>query len=79
MVRYYGWCSNKTRGQRGRKKAATGQVEEGKAISYQFAVGRSGKIMSSCPIGTNADIIDTFWAESHPVISNRCGKRVDGK
>jgi hypothetical protein len=70
MVRYYGWYSNKARGQRDKRKADAGQPDAGKAIQV---IDVSDHKPRRIPSPKWRELIKKVW-EADPLICPRCSK-----
>ena len=72
LVRYYGWYSNKMRGQRDKREAAEAQPEAGKAIQV---IDVSAHLPRRIPSAKWRELIKKVW-EADPLICPRCTKEM---
>ena len=72
LVRYYGWYSNKMRGQRDKLEAAEAQPDVGKAIQV---IDVSEHLPRRIPSAKWRELIKKVW-EADPLICPRCSKEM---
>ena len=72
LVRYYGWYSNKMRGQRAKREAAEAQPDAGKAIQV---IDVSEHLPRRIPSAKWRELIKKVW-EADPLICPRCSKEM---
>jgi len=73
IVKYYGWYSNKARGQRARKAVSVGAGPPGPSSSAEFAIDNpQSKIRKKIPSRTWRELIKKIW-NTDPLLCPKCG------